>query len=647
MSAQALSLATLAPLHILLVEDSPADAALIKAMLRATAFEVTRVDRLSDAVAALRSKSIDVILLDLNLPDSRGSQTLQTVLETTREIAIVVITGNDGAQSALDAVAQGAQDYLIKGSANAETIVRSIRYAFQRNRAEVALRRSEERFRALVENGSDGISLIDRQSNVLYISPAVTRILGYSVDELLGRNVFTFVHPDDLMQARIRFAEIIANKHQVTYSADLRYRHRDGSWRYMEVLRANHLDNPAIGAIVVNFRDVTERRLALETADRLRRHYELILNSIADGVQGIDLDGNLTFENAASAAMHGWQQQELIGRPSHEMIHHSNADGTPHDKMACPIEATLRDGKVRHVTDDVFWRKDGTCFRVDYVVTPNLDGDGAMCGAVIAFRDVTKQKEMQRQVDQAIRVASLGRVAACVAHEFQNILMSIQPFAEILQRQMENEPGLQKALRCILSGLKRGRLVSQQILRFASPAVPRLTELDLGEWLRDFNEEARQVLRDRTLDAGPAESLMVRADPEQLAQVMLNLLSNARDASPAGATVTISAMSAESVPFLRERLVEPDRFAALLVRDRGAGIAPAAVDRIFEPLFTTKRSGGTGLGLAVVQQIVAEHGGRIIVESEAGAGATFYVVLPLAGPDFQPAEGGGEFTRSA
>ena len=310
--------------------------------------------------------------------------------------------------------------------------------------------------------------------------------------------------------------------------------------------------------------------------------------------------------------------------------------------------AGVQDGRRCSVSDDVFWRKDGTCIRVEYVAAPQIDSHGQIAGVVVAFRDVTKQREMQRQVDQAIRVASLGRVAASVAHEFHNVLMCIQPFAEILQRQIGSDATAQKPLRHILNGVKRGRLVSHQILRFASPAAPRWQTLDLGDWMRDFSEEALQVLREQPLDVGPAEPLTVSADPEQLSQVMLNLVTNARDASPAGAAVSISAVRADAVPFLRERLAEPDQFAAILVRDRGAGIKPDVLDRIFEPLFTTKPSGGTGLGLAVAQQIIAEHGGEIVVESEAGKGATFYVALPLARPEFAPPDGGGEtFTRSA
>jgi two-component system cell cycle sensor histidine kinase/response regulator CckA len=248
---------------------------------------------------------------------------------------------------------------------------------------------------------------------------------------------------------------------------------------------------------------------------------------------------------------------------------------------------------------------------------------------------------MQRQIEQARRVSSLGRVAASVAHEFNNVLMGIQPFAEILRQKLGDDSVRQTPLKYILDGLKRGRLISHQILRFASPAEPRLASLDLGEWTRHVSEEARQVLHDQKLEVEAPESIAVQADPEQLSQVMLNLITNARDASAPGATITIGAAAAETIPFLRQRLAEPHRFAALFVRDHGQGISAEVLDNIFEPLFTTKKSGGTGLGLSVVQQIISEHGGKILVESELGSGSTFYIALPLE-ETYECPEGGGE-----
>ncbi|HEX7807363.1 MAG TPA: ATP-binding protein, partial [Thermoanaerobaculia bacterium] len=309
-----------------------------------------------------------------------------------------------------------------------------------------------------------------------------------------------------------------------------------------------------------------------------------------------------------------------------------NDDGTPHHLADCAIHATLTDGIVRHIHDDLFWRKDGSSFRVEYVTAPMRDSDGQITGVVIVFHDVTREREMQRQVEQAIRVSSLGRIAASVAHEFNNVLMSILPFAEILMRKVGNDAALQRPLKHIMDAARRGKLISHQILRFVNPASPTMVPFDAAAWLSDFAEEAGTIVRDRALEIVRSETLPVCADAPQLAQVMTNLLTNARDATPANTVLTLGAARADTLPFVARQIENAERFAAFFVRDRGSGIPGHVLERIFEPLFTTKKSGGTGLGLAVAFQIVSEHGGKILIETAPGAGSTFYITLPLQEP---------------
>ncbi len=616
----------------LLVEDNPSDALLIERMLRASSVHVSVAPSLAHAVELLRRDSFDVIFLDLTLPDSSGLATLGAMLEPAHRTAVVVLTAHDDEETAHHALSQGAQDYLIKGKTDAAMLIRSARYAFERKRADALLSASEERFRALVENSSDGVALLDAEGTILYSSPAVYRILGLAPEEFVGRCVFSLIHPDDLEAVRECFQFVLSNSGQTAPATDVRYCHRDGTWRYVEVIRANRLDDPAVGAIVANYRDVTERRLALDRVEQMRRQYELLLDSIAEGVHGIDLSGAITFENPAAGAMLGWDSSDLHGLSAHATIHHTKADGTPRHFADCPIHATLTDGIVRHILDDLFWRRDGTSFRVEYVAAPIRNSDGLITGVVIVFRDVTREREMQQQVEQAIRVASLGRIAASVAHEFNNVLMSILPFAEILMRKVGNDAALQRPLKHIMDAARRGKQISHQILRFVNPASPTMLPFDAAAWLNDFAEEAGTIVRDRPLEIVRSETLPVCADAPQLAQVMTNLLTNARDATPAGTVLTLGAARANTLPFVARQIENAERFAALFVRDGGAGIPDHVLERIFEPLFTTKRSGGTGLGLAVAYQIVSEHGGKILVETAPGAGSTFYITLPLEEP---------------
>jgi len=411
--------------------------------------------------------------------------------------------------------------------------------------------------------------------------------------------------------------------------AEFRARHKNGTWRNLEVLRANRMSDPAVRAIVGNVRDVTGRRQAQQELDDLRRRYELILNSITDGVYGLDLAGNVVFENPAGAAMLGWRPAELIGRSGHQMVHHSRADGSPRPESECPTHWTLADGGVRFNEDDVFWRKDGTPIRVQYTAAPMVDEQGRIAGVVVTFRDISKQKQMEHQIEQGLRVASLGRVSASVAHEFNNLLMSISPSAELLRRKTEHDPSFEKPVRHVLDAVRRGQRLTEEILRFTNPRDPHKQRLDLGAIIRDLRDETRGLIGERRMEVELAPELPhICADADLLSQVLLNLVTNARNATDAEGTITIGAAPAISIPFLREQLPETERFAALYVRDDGCGISAAARERIFEPFFTTRKGNGTGLGLAVAYRIVSQHGGHILIESEAGNGSTFYVVLP-------------------
>jgi PAS domain S-box-containing protein len=363
------------------------------------------------------------------------------------------------------------------------------------------------------------------------------------------------------------------------------------------------------------------------TIDTVRRRYELILNGITDGVLVLDLSRNVVFENRAGTAMLGWQPAELIGRSPHSVIHHSRADGSTRPEGECAIYRTLADGTVRFEQDDVFWRKDGTAIRVEYTTAPIFDEEGSIAGAVLTFRDISRQKQMEQQIEQGLRVASLGRVSASVAHEFNNLLMWMLPFAQILQRKGELDPALAKPVKHVIDAVRRGQRLTDEILRYTNPPESHIARLDLGTITGDFCEEVHGILTGRRVEIEMPAALYVRADADQLRQVMLNLVTNARNATQTGGTVTIGAAPASSNPFVRKQIPEAEHFATLYVRDDGCGISAEAKEHIFEPFFTTRQH-GTGLGLAVAYRIIAQHGGHLLLDSQVGRGSTFYVVLP-------------------
>jgi phosphoserine phosphatase RsbU/P len=273
--------------------------------------------------------------------------------------------------------------------------------------------------------------------------------------------------------------------------------------------------------------------------------------------------------------------------------------------------------KERWTADLRFARADGSYSNVLVRGMVVRDANGQPVSIIGAMIDITERLQLRLQLEQARRIESLGRVAATVAHEFSNVLMGILPFAELIRRRPD-EGTIERSVPKIVESISRGRRLTEQILRFGKPAEPTLAPVDLGEWLEGFTPELRALAGDNVDVAVslPRSSLSLLIDSQQMHQVLTNLVVNARDAMPAGGAISIGAeVRGETV--------------TLMVEDNGTGMPPLVMEQIFEPLFTTKRR-GTGLGLAVAQQVVALHGGSIHVTSALGQGTTFRIELPLA-----------------
>jgi PAS domain S-box-containing protein len=253
------------PSRILLVEDNPGDARLIQMMLHKSEgeeFSVERADRLSAAIEFLQRVKFDAVLLDLSLPDSRGLETVKTVLREFPQIPVIVLTGGDDDELAHQAVREGAQDYLTKRNLPSGTLNRALRHAIERTRFRMRMRESEELFKLITENAGDLIAVLDPSGERLYNSPSYQRILGYTPEELKGTSPFDQIHPDDreLLRNSVEKACRFGSDGQIVY----RTLHKDGTWRFIESMRtAIRNDKGEVSRLVSIGRDITERR-ALE-----------------------------------------------------------------------------------------------------------------------------------------------------------------------------------------------------------------------------------------------------------------------------------------------------------------------------------------------------------------------------------------------
>jgi two-component system, cell cycle sensor histidine kinase and response regulator CckA len=245
-------------IHVLLVEDNPGDARLFQELVRDTGaghLRLEHVTRLSTALDRLSNAKFDVVLLDLSLPDEQGLRTLTRTHAHAPSVPIVVLTGLDDEALAVKAVRAGAQDYLVKGRVDGDLLVRSMRYATERARGVEALERREEHYRSLIENSLDLVSILNLDGTIRYASPSHERILGYQLEDLVGQNAFSFIHPDDLPAARAALARSNASA-----SLECRFRHKDESWRVLEAFGRNLSHLPGVCGLVINSRDITDRK---------------------------------------------------------------------------------------------------------------------------------------------------------------------------------------------------------------------------------------------------------------------------------------------------------------------------------------------------------------------------------------------------
>jgi PAS domain S-box-containing protein len=380
-------------------------------------------------------------------------------------------------------------------------------------------------------------------------------------------------------------------------------------------------------------------QLLTQDLNRLQRDHELVLNAIGEGIHCIDCDGQIIFENPAASRLLGWQISELCGRPAHITMHHTRADGSNYPQCDCPIYTTLRTGISQRVDDEVFWRKDGTSIPVEYMTTPMRDVNGMIVGATVVFTDITERKQieqaLQRQqtelhvAKEAAEGASRAKseFLAHMSHEIRTPLNGIIGLADLV---LETE--LSSTQRDYLDMTKTSADsllgIVNDVLDLSKIEAGKLTLEQVAFDLLDMLRKTAQTLRTRAtvkalqlhLKIGPDVPPWVVGDSLRLRQILINLVDNAIKFTKQG-SITLGLEAGEQTSERCEL-----RFSVI---DTGVGIPPEKQELIFAAFTqsdssTTREFGGTGLGLTICSQLVAQMGGRIWVESKYGHGTAFH-----------------------
>ena len=379
--------------------------------------------------------------------------------------------------------------------------------------------------------------------------------------------------------------------------------------------------------------EIGERWQAEEALKGSEEKLRLLLDSTGEGIYGIDLDGRCTFCNSACLKMLKYDHpDQLLGKNTHDQIHHSYPDGAPMPRKACRVHQTLGENKGSHVDSEVFWRSDRSSFPVEYWSYPQIKG-GKVVGAVVAFIDISERKQLEEQFRQSQKMESVGRLAGGVAHDFNNMLSVILGAADLCKRKIEDDEPITPYLELIANAARRSSDITRQLLAFSRKEVNSPKPVDLNQLIEESNKIlSRLISEDIVLAFHPADRLwIVMIDPSQVDQILMNLAVNARDAMPRGGSLTIETANrriTSDYAYLN-RNARPGDYVQLTVSDTGLGMDKKTMEHIFEPFFTTKGVGkGTGLGLATVYGIVRQNNGFINVYSEPGHGSTFQVNFP-------------------
>lgn len=384
------------------MEDNPADADLCIRRLERSNIDVDLdVARSAQEFMQLAGSQVyDVILADYNLPDWSGLEALHWVRSLNRDTPMVLVTGTLGDELAIECMKAGVTDYVLKD--NLERLPTAVRRALEehkvnqtRNRAFMQLRAAEEQYRMLFYANSQPMWVFDRHTlRFLTVNDAAIRHYGYSLKEFLSMTVRD-IRPQDEIQRYL--AAVNPEPKRLSNRELCKHRKKDGTVIDVEV-SSQTTTFRAVEAELVLAHDVTAQRRAESEVRAGKEQLQLLLNSTAEAIYAIDVEGTCTLCNAACLRLLGYDHEsEMLGKPVHDLIHHTRTDGQPYPVEECMIH---RQSVATHITDEVFWRADGTCFPAEYWSYPILQ-DGAVVGSVITFFDITERMKAEEQLKRS------------------------------------------------------------------------------------------------------------------------------------------------------------------------------------------------------------------------------------------------------
>jgi hypothetical protein len=467
------------------------------------------------------------------------------------------------------------------------------------------------------------IVIADSEGNVNWANPAFTRLTGYPLDEVLGRNLSLLrsgKHPAEFYE---RIREVILQGK--TWRGEVISRRKDGTlYHESQTITPVRDHEGRFEHFIAIKEDITDRVRGRESLQESEEKYRLLFENNPQPMYVYDPE-SLRFlaVNQSAVEHYGWTRDEFLAMTVKDIRPETDVPRLIEDMARAP-EGVHRAGLWRH------HRKDGAL--IDVELTEHSIPFGGQRAKLVLVNDVTERRGLEERLRQAQKMEAIGRMAGGVAHDFNNLLMVISGYGELLANSMGTDDPRRENADQILRAATRAGNLTRQLLAFSRRQVAKPRVMLLNRVINGMEPLLRRLIgEDVSLVVGLDYDLgHMRADPSQIEQVVMNLAANARDAMPEGGRLTIRTENADlTADRARHCGLTAGYYVCLLVSDTGTGMDAKTRAHLFEPFFTTKAKGkGTGLGLSVVYGIVEQSGGAICVESEKGKGTTFTMYFP-------------------
>ena len=491
----------------------------------------------------------------------------------------------------------------------------------ERKRAEEEFRKSQQRLSIHIEHTPLAVVEWDPDFRVAAWNSSAERIFGYTREEAMGRHADFIVPPEARPGVDRVWRELLALRSgNINVNENITRSGRIISCEWYNTPLVD--ENGRVLGVASLVQDVTER-------ERAEAKFRGLLESAPDAMVVTDQHGSIVLVNALTETLFGYKRDELLGRPVEMLMPERFREGHPGHRREFAMHPQSHEmGKRLELCGR---RKSGTEFPIEVSLSPLETEQGILISSGI--RDITERRALEERLMQSQRMEAVGRLAGGIAHDFNNLLTIILGYSQILTDGLASGSRLSESNAQIKAAAERAAGITRQLLAFSrkqvlSPRVINLNDiaLNLDSLLRRLIGEDIEVMTVPAKDLG-----MVKADPGQIEQVIMNLALNSRDAMPNGGKLTLETSNATlDETYAREHQpLEPGRYVMLAVSDTGHGMGEETLGRIFEPFYTTKEVGkGTGLGLSMVYGIVKQSGGYIWVYSEPNQGTTFKIYLP-------------------